>query len=81
MHKREISLMSIDNHWYSGVNVEGKNMERMGKTILILLNGEDGMRAVPVVSSMHVRSHRGDPWNELADVVCGTVSLRGTRLG
>ena len=30
------------------------------------------------VSSMHVRSHRGDPWNELADVVCGTVSLRGT---
>ena len=34
------------------------------------------MHAVAVIS-MHVRPHQGDPWNELADVVCGSVSLRG----
>ena len=36
----------------------------------------ESLELVATVFSMHVRSHRGDPWNELADVVCGSVSLR-----
>ena len=30
------------------------------------------------ITTAHIRSHQGDPWNELADVVCENTSLRDT---
>ena len=46
-------------------------------TLTKLPGSRELLEQIADVSSMRVRSNRGDPCNELADVVCDTVSLRG----